>query len=214
MESSIDTGSCAEGLGSELSICFVDNEQGEAMVSSREVAAKFGKRHADVLRAIETLLSYEGSEHFSQRNFTHAEYIDEQGKTRPEIHLTRNGFAIAAMGFTGEEAMAWKIKFLEAFDQIIGYASELRAEIARKELLIQSLQKQLGKAPKKHKFYIQVAVPVDTLPGFPQEFAHESKPAEDVEEPQRTMGHIIHLNKVIAGATEKRNVLMASIGLL
>ena len=214
MESPTETNLSAALPSSDLSICFVDNENAEAMVSSREVAAKFGKRHGDVLRVIDEIKSHTEHETFSQRNFASAEYIDEQGKTRKEINLTKNGFSLAVMGFTGPEALAWKVTFIEAFDKILGYASELRAEIARKELLIQSLQKQLGKTPKKHKFYIQVAVPADTLPGFPQRFAQESRPVEDVPEPQKTMGHIIHLNKIISGATEKRDALMASIGLI
>jgi hypothetical protein len=118
------------------------------------------------------------------------------------------------MGFTGPEALAWKIKFLDAFNQLGDYAVELRAELERKELLIQQLQKQLGRSPKKHKFYIQVAVPVATLPGFPQKFDKQMKPIEDIDEPQKTLGQIIHLNKVIEGATIKRDELMKNIGLL
>jgi Rha family phage regulatory protein len=214
MESSIETSLSTALPSSDLSICFVDNENAEAMVSSREVAAKFGKRHDNVMQAIEKELSYAGREQFNALNFKDVEYIDAKGETRKEIHMAKDGFCLVAMSFTGEEAASWKIKFLQAFNEILGYAMELRAEIARKELLIQSLQKQLGKTPKKHKFYIQVAVPADTLPGFPQRFAQESRPAEDVPEPQKTMGHIIHLNKIISGATEKRDALMASIGLI
>ena len=57
MESSIETSLSTALPSSELSICFVDNENAEAMVSSREVAAKFGKRHDNVMQAIEKELS-------------------------------------------------------------------------------------------------------------------------------------------------------------
>jgi Phage regulatory protein Rha (Phage_pRha) len=35
---------------------------------------------------------------------------------RPEVIMTRDGFAILAMGFTGAKAMQWKLKFLDAFN--------------------------------------------------------------------------------------------------
>jgi phage regulator Rha-like protein len=77
-------------VNSLCTINFIDTEGQIPMVSSREVAAKFGKRHADVLRAIEEIKSHTEHETFSQRNFASAEYIDEQGKTRKEINLTKN----------------------------------------------------------------------------------------------------------------------------
>jgi hypothetical protein len=34
--------------------------------------------------------------------------------------MTRDGFTILAMGFTGKEAMAWKEKFIQAFNMLYG----------------------------------------------------------------------------------------------
>jgi hypothetical protein len=55
-------------------------------------------------------------EDFSELNFEPAEYIDEQGKPRPSYDLTRDGFALLVMGFTGKKAMAWKVKYINAFN--------------------------------------------------------------------------------------------------
>jgi Rha family phage regulatory protein len=212
MESSIDTGYCVEGLGSELSICFVDNEQGEAMVSSREVAAKFGKNHKDVLRVIESITSAEKSE-FIGRNFALNSYTDSIGRTLPEWRLTKDGFSLVAMGFTGHEALAWKIRFIEAFNQILGYAVEFRKRIQELEETIQDLQLQLGQ-PKKPKRQHMMLVPVysESLPRFPITVTMVSMPAIDVKEPEKTIARIIHMEKVIAGLQESITELRTSLG--
>jgi len=60
------------------------------MVSSLEVAEKFGKDHKDVLRAIRNL---DCSEDFMQRNFALHDYVDGRGNTQPMYLMTRDGFS-------------------------------------------------------------------------------------------------------------------------
>ena len=85
--------------------------------TSRLVAEKFDKRHADVLRSLETLSADAGDE-FNQRNFALVEYLDAKGEARPMVEMTRDGFTLLAMGFTGKPAMEWKIRFIEAFNRM------------------------------------------------------------------------------------------------
>ena len=86
------------------------------MVSSRLVADHFGRRHADVMRAIDNLLS-ECPKIFGERNFRVSHYqVAEQDRKYPFYEMTRDGFTLLAMGFTGPEAMAWKIRYIEAFN--------------------------------------------------------------------------------------------------
>jgi len=54
--------------------------------------------------------------------------LNEQNKPQPEYRLTHDGFAFLAMRFTGAEAMAWQIAFLQAFNAI---EAELRAKTER-----------------------------------------------------------------------------------
>lgn len=91
---------------------LVTSSGGQSITTSLLVAEKFGKRHADVLRAIDKL---ECSPDFRQRNFASAEYVDDQGKPRPMCSITRDGFSLLAMGFTGREAMQWKERYIAAF---------------------------------------------------------------------------------------------------
>ena len=87
------------------------------MVSSLKVAEHFEKRHKDVLKAIKNL---EIPEEFRERNFAPSEYAQETGigQTRkyPMYLMTRDGFTLLAMGFTGKKAMQWKIRYIEAFN--------------------------------------------------------------------------------------------------
>lgn len=83
--------------------------------SSRTVAEKFGKLHKNVLRDIEQLIADIGDEQFGRLNFEPSVYRNEQYKLQPEYHLTEEGFALLVMGFTGREAMQWKLAFLRAF---------------------------------------------------------------------------------------------------
>lgn len=75
----------------------------EVITTSRKVAEYFGKRHGDALRKIDQVKADCSSE-FSQRNFASADYIDEQGKVRPMVNLTNDGWIMFVMGFTGKAA--------------------------------------------------------------------------------------------------------------
>lgn len=87
--------------------------EGQITATSLQVAEHFGKRHPDVLRAIRKL---EVSEEFSRCNFAPRDYFDERGKVQPMYDITRDGFAMLAMGFTGKEAARWKEAYISTFN--------------------------------------------------------------------------------------------------
>lgn len=103
---------------------------GHAYASSLDIARHFRKNHNHVLRDIENLISLSNfgqSDSFSLLNFEESTYKDSRGKSQPCYNMTRDGFALLAMGFTGREALVWKIKFLTAFN-------EMEAELQRRNL--------------------------------------------------------------------------------
>jgi Rha family phage regulatory protein len=81
------------------------------------IAEKFGKRHKDVLRKIEAL---DVPQEYHERNFTlmfEPTKIGNGASRDSKVYeMTRDGFSLLVMGFTGKQAMEWKIKFLEAFN--------------------------------------------------------------------------------------------------
>ena len=93
---------------------------GKPTTLSTDLARHFGKRHDDVLRSIRNLLPQLNSEH--ARNF--AEMLIEVeiggGATRkdPAYRLTRDGFTLLTMGFTGKKALAFKLAYIDAFNRM------------------------------------------------------------------------------------------------
>jgi anti-repressor protein len=69
--------------------------------TSLDVAEKFGKMHKDVLKAIRNL---ECPEEFKRRNFAPRDYRDDRGKDQKSYLISRDGFTLLAMGFTGKGA--------------------------------------------------------------------------------------------------------------
>ncbi len=105
---------------------------GELVVTSRQVAENFEKRHADVLRVIEDLNS-ENAILRSQKYFIETYYkVEGNNKNYKEYLLTRDGFSLLVMGFTGSKALQWKLKYIEAFNKmeqaIKGQAKRLSTE--------------------------------------------------------------------------------------
>lgn len=99
---------------------------GVPVVSSLSVAEHFGKQHGHVLRSIEAMKADLPLD-VSESNFGRAEYLDDQKKPRPAYHLTRDGFTLVAMGFTGKKALAWKVRYIQAFNAM---EAELRGQAA------------------------------------------------------------------------------------
>ena len=97
----------------------------EVVTTSLKVAEYFGKRHGDVIRKIKGLLN-DCSHDFSQRNFASAEYIDEQGKPRPMFEVTKDGWIMLVMGFTGSQAAAIKEKYILAFNSMYAAIQSIR----------------------------------------------------------------------------------------
>lgn len=91
-------------------------QDGNLVVSSREVANNFGKNHQHVLRDIDELKR--GVQNWTGL-FIPSSYKHEQNKQEyREYLLTRDGFTLLAMGFTGKKALAWKLKYIEAFNKM------------------------------------------------------------------------------------------------
>lgn len=111
-------------------LVFIQNDQ--VLTDSRVVAAKFGKEHKNVIRDIENLLdkmaSVSQSSNLRSANdmfFKSSYQAEEGGRNYPMYFMNRDGFTLLAMGFTGEEAVRWKLKYIAAFNAM---ESELKKQ--------------------------------------------------------------------------------------
>ena len=91
------------------------NQDGQLVVTSRQIAEDFEKRHDQVLRDIEVYKSRLSKPQFCGL-FIESEYKAVNGKTNKEYLITRDGFSFLVMGFTGAKALQWKLKYIEAFN--------------------------------------------------------------------------------------------------
>ncbi|NIZ47758.1 Rha family transcriptional regulator (plasmid) [Entomospira nematocerorum] len=92
-------------------------EGDKALTSSRNVAEVFGKEHKNVLRDIDELMSQLDS-NFTVLNFEPSEYKDPSGKKNRDYHLTKDGFTLLAMDFTGKRAIEFKLAYIHAFNAL------------------------------------------------------------------------------------------------
>lgn len=92
-------------------------EEIKPCTSSLKVAEYFEKEHRNVIRDIKDVIS-KCSESFNALNFELVEYTDAKGQKRPMYLLTRDGFTMVAMGYTGAKAMQFKEKYIAAFNEM------------------------------------------------------------------------------------------------
>lgn len=151
-------------------------KNGKPICNSLMVAEKFEKRHADVIRSIQNL---ECSVDFTERNFALSEYKDPTGRNQPMYEMTRDGFSILCMGFTGKEAMVWKEKYISAFnameetikngltdkDQYVNkpFEKELACMLFAADMLRMSDVSRLGLT---HKVFTKLGVDTSLLPVY------------------------------------------------
>lgn len=98
-------------------IINVQNLNGQLLVSSREIAINFEKRHADVIKAIEDKIEINEVLRSSQY-FTESTYLDKYNRKTKEYLMTRDGFSFLVMGFNGAKADGWKLKYIEVFNKM------------------------------------------------------------------------------------------------
>lgn len=92
---------------------LVTKMRGEAVCDSLQVAEKFRKEHKHVLDSIRDLTA----ENSAAKFFREGTY-QSRGRNYPMYYMNRDGFSLLVMGFTGKEALQWKLKFIEAFNQM------------------------------------------------------------------------------------------------
>ena len=117
------------------------NKEEVTVVTSLDVAETFGKEHARVLRDIRDL---DCSDEFRVGNFAESYYINTQNKKQPMYYITRDGFTILVMGYTGEKAMRFKEAYIRQFNAmekaLIGKMKEREKGIAVRQALTKAIQ--------------------------------------------------------------------------
>ncbi|EIL6659185.1 TPA: Rha family transcriptional regulator [Campylobacter coli] len=134
-------------------------KENKVFINSLDLAKVFNKNHKDVLETTKN----QPQNDFTESNFILSTYKDKKGELRPCYNLTRDGFSLLVMGFTGEKAYKWKIEFIKAFNEMekrlrnieyekhdklafrqsLGYKSQLKQQKEHYENKIKALQYDL-----------------------------------------------------------------------
>lgn len=115
-------------------LVLINNNQ--VVVSSRNIAEHFGKEHKTVLRSINEILVAQNC----ATKFFHETTHEYRGQKFPEYLMNRDGFALLVMGFTGKEALEWKLKYIEAFNamekKVKGKTAKQPTELQKERLAL------------------------------------------------------------------------------
>ncbi|EAL7662066.1 phage antirepressor Ant [Campylobacter coli] len=136
-------------------------KENKVFINSLDLAKVFNKNHRHILQTTKN----QPQNDFTESNFILSTYKDKKGELRPCYNLTRDGFSLLVMGFTGEKAYKWKIEFIKAFNEMekrlrnieyekhdklafrqsLGYKSQLAQQKEHYENKIKALQYDLEK---------------------------------------------------------------------
>ncbi|EFN0443693.1 hypothetical protein HJ692_001506 [Campylobacter coli] len=136
-------------------------KENKVFINSLDLAKVFNKNHRHILQTTKN----QPQNDFTESNFILSTYKDKKGELRPCYNLTRDGFSLLVMGFTGEKAYKWKVEFIKAFNEMekrlknleqekmqklafhqsLGYKSQLKQQKEKYENKIKALQYDLEK---------------------------------------------------------------------
>ena len=124
-----------------------------ARVDSLYVAEFFEKNHKEVLRDIRNIAAPNSglSTEFAERNFALGSYKDKQNKKRPCYYLTRDGFTMLVMGYTGKKALKFKELYIRRFNEMEELIKSLVKARTEFPLLTENI-KLLHEKPKPYHF--------------------------------------------------------------
>lgn len=106
-----------------------------AVTTSLIVAEVFGKEHRNVLRDIrefqKDVLNFE-------QMFMEGDSPDSYGRSRKVYFMNRDGFTLLAMGFTGKEALKFKLQFIDEFNRMEEYIQSQQVPETNLELALRA----------------------------------------------------------------------------
>ena len=124
-----------------------------ARVNSLFVAKFFEKQHFHVLRDIAKITDTKSglSEEFIKNNFTTDTYKDSTGRKLPCCQMTRDGFTMFVMGYSGAKAMHFKELYIKRFNEMERFIKTLM--LTRKEFPLLTEQiRFIHKNPKPYHY--------------------------------------------------------------
>lgn len=122
----------------------------QAITTSLKIAESFEKSHKHVLESIDSIRGRAAEK--SANLFYQSEYIHPQNKQTYRMYLiNRDGFTLLAMGFKGKRALEFKLKYIEAFNQM-----EKQLRLTTPTTMVEALEIALIAAKEKEALQIEL----------------------------------------------------------
>lgn len=150
------------------------NQNGRILASSLDVAEKFGKSHNHVIRDIEDIISKSDCPNLDSEMFVESTYQNSRGKTYKCYLMNRDGFSLLAMGFTGKEALQWKLKYIDAFNQMEEKLKDGNYLSEEEKLKLQLFSKDPLEVASAHNRLVELEIDKATAPLIPKAEFHDA----------------------------------------
>mgnify|MGYP000042177866 CR=1 FL=1 len=207
---------CINEMNNLVASIDVKEYEGQPVVSSREVANNFEKKHKHVLESIENIKAENSA---VTKMFIESSYKAGTGKNYKEYLLTRDGFSLLVMGFTGAKSLQWKLKYIEAFNKMEQYIKEQVPQLTEEDQAILSIVNSTSKAEtalaiKNYKEVVEKPL-IETIEKQ-SDAINELKPhaeyAERVLEDKKTLLTPTQIAKDFGMAGKALNALLHDLG--
>jgi len=140
------------------------DKKGEFFADSKHVAKRFGKRHDNVLRDIENLINdlqnienddshFDTTKDKGHLNFEVTFTKNKSGRIDKSYNITRDGFALLVMGFTGKDALKFKLEYINKFNEYESLYKSRRKLGMESVYLTDSLKEFRESQGKETKFF-------------------------------------------------------------
>ena len=143
----------------------LENRDGEVWANSRDVAETFGKMNKNVNQTIVNLMADSSA---VKNMFVESQYKSSRGRMETEYWMTRDGFSLLAMGFTGKKAIQWKLKYIEAFNAMEERLKSGDTLTDEERLKLQLFSKDAAEVAAAHNKLVDMAVDKATAPLIPK----------------------------------------------
>lgn len=147
------------------------NQDGRILASSREVAEKFSKQNKHVNETIRKLMA----ENSTVKNmFLETTYMSDRGRREIEFLMDRDGFSLLVMGFTGKKALEWKLKYIDAFNNMEETLKSGDYLSEEEKLKLQLFSKDPLEVASAHNRLVELEVDKATAPLIPKAEFHDA----------------------------------------
>lgn len=115
-------------------LIIMKNQQ--AVTTSLNIANDFDKEHHNVIKAAESLKK--DVVNFNEMFFEGSE-PDSYGRPRKVYYMNRDGFTLLVMGFTGSKSLEFKLKYINAFNEM---EKSLKTPMTIEDIMIATIETQ------------------------------------------------------------------------